>query len=474
MPTSTNATIAACNQIHVGDMPVKATHSAKQMGRLTSTGMQARNAKATMAMALAVLCSGCLGAGALAKAGRSGRPTLPGGINIGLMSGPLPTIDHDIALARRLHAKLVRVEVQWSAFAPNGPGKISPGAQIAADRLMADASAAGIRVIAFIDRTPCWASSAPSQLLRGCKPGKLGPANAWPPRDASSFGAFAAWLAKRYGSDLAAIEVWNEPDQSNQDYLAGPNKPQRYAELLRAAYPAIKQADSQVQVLAGSLVGSNGAFMRALYRAGIQGYYDGVAVHFYNLVLASLRAFREVQLANHDYKPLWLDEFGWTSCLPKQRTQEEQACVTPRVQATNIASAFRELARARYVAAATIYKLKDSRGEDFGVINEQGAQKPSFVALSTALGSSLAPTVPVTLRLGLAGHQVLASGTGPVGDYMRLEAFHRGRLRYRAIFTLNRNNGYSIALPRVLGTRGLTVRVYQYWLGASHDAQRSI
>ena len=55
--------------------------------------------------------------------------------------------------------------------------------------------------------------------------------------------------------------------------------------MLRAAYPAIKQANPSVPVLAGSLVGSNGVFLRALYAAGIKGYYDGLAVHFYNLTL---------------------------------------------------------------------------------------------------------------------------------------------------------------------------------------------
>ncbi len=126
--------------------------------------------------------------------------------------------------------------------------------------------------------------------------------------------AFVAYLAQRYGTRLAAIEVWNEPDQANQVYFAGPEKPQRYAAVLRAAYPAIKQANPNVPVLAGSLVGANGVFLRAMYAAGIKGYYDGLAVHFYTLTLASLRSIHEVQVANGDTKPLWLDEFGWSSC----------------------------------------------------------------------------------------------------------------------------------------------------------------
>ncbi len=88
-------------------------------------------------------------------------------------------------------------------------------------------------------------------------------------------------------------------------------------------------------------MGSNGAFLRALYAAGIKGYYDGLSVHFYNLVLASLRYIHEVQLQNGDHTPLWLNEFGWSSCWPRQRVQQEQGCVTKQVQAANLANVFR-------------------------------------------------------------------------------------------------------------------------------------
>jgi hypothetical protein len=57
---------------------------------------------------------------------------------------------------------------------------------------------------------------------------------------------------------------------------------------------------------------------------------------------------------------------------------------------------------------------------------------------------------------------------------MELEAFQGSVLRYRALFTLNRFNRYALALPSVLGTSGLRVRVYQYWAGPGRDAQRSI
>jgi len=57
---------------------------------------------------------------------------------------------------------------------------------------------------------------------------------------------------------------------------------------------------------------------------------------------------------------------------------------------------------------------------------------------------------------------------------MQLEASVNGKLRYRALFVLDRANRFSIRLPKVLGTQGISVLVYQYWAGAGRGARRSI
>lgn len=382
-------------------------------------------------------------------------------------------VNQAVAWAHSVNAHVIRVEFPWSALEQRR-GQIDPSALAYTDYLVNRAAAARIKVLVLAMGTPCWASSAPPSLLAKCKPGQHDGASAWTPREPAAFGSFAAFLAARYSSKLAAIEVWNEPDQANEDYLAGPNKAQHYAEILRAAYPAVKRADPQMTVLGGSLVGSNGAFLKALYAAGIKGYYDGLSVHFYNLVLASLRYTHEVQLQNGDTTPLWLNEFGWSSCWPHQRIQQEQACVTPRVQAANLANTYRSLARTRWVAAEVMYGLQGSRKEDFGVLSETGARKPSFAALRSVLVSPFGAPTPVTVRLSRRNGRVLASGSGPVGDYLQIEAIGRGNVRYRAQFALNRFNGYSIALPKALGTRGLRVSVFQYWMGGAKAATAGI
>jgi Cellulase (glycosyl hydrolase family 5) len=500
IPISTNTTIATCVQIQNGDTARQRTwtrwastcalsghrdYLVVMAGRqLTGTGfprtrMTARPLKLFLALALG-LCAFAW----LTAAGRADRVARAhvsavaplGGMNIAGVSSSasLTGVDREIALAHALHAKVVRTAVPWSTMEPGGPGQIDPRALAIADRLVSDAAADNIKVIVLADSTPCWASSAPASLLNACVPGISSKANAWPPANPATYATFVAYLAQRYGTRLAAIEVWNEPDQANQDYFAGPEKPQRYATVLRAAYPAIKQANPNVPVLAGSLVGANGVFLRALYAAGIKGYYDGLAMHFYTLTLASLRSIHEVQVANGDTKPLWLDEFGWSSCWPRYKIQQEQACVTAQTQALNITNTFRSLASTSYIAAEVLYQLEGSVSENFGAVNANGTHKPAFATLSKVFTSPFGPVSPVTLSLRKRAGRVLASGSGPVGDYMELEAFRGSTLRYRALFVLNRFNRFSIKLPAALGTSGLRVRVYQYWAGLGRAAQRSI
>ncbi len=421
---------------------------------------------------LAVALALALGAGSAAASGRAASgPALLGGMNIG-QGATAQEADRAISVARQLHARLVRAYVPWSVMEPLARGQVDPRALAYTDRLAADAQAAQIKIVMTLSSTPCWASSAPAPILAACRPGTPGTADSYPPASPSDYGEFAAFLAQRYQAQLAAIEVWNEPDQSNENYFAGKDKAAHYAEVLRATYPAVKRVAPAVAVLGGSFVGANGAFLRALYAAGIKGYYDGLSVHFYTLTLAALRFTHEVQLANGDRTPLWLDEFGWSSCWPKRRIEQEQGCVTSRTQAANITNSFRALAQAPYVAAALLYKLRDSGSEEFGALTVSGAHKPAFSSLAHVLANPRGGVSPVTLSLSRRGASVLARGSGLVGDYVILEVFQGPVLRYRAFIELDRFNRFAVALPSVLGTTGLRVKVSQVWTGRA--VQRSI
>lgn len=428
-----------------------------------------------MRSASAACCLALLAALTLWSAeARAAAPAALGGVNVpGLEALGTPgEPEAAVAQAARAHSNTIRVLLAWSQLQPSGRGSYEPRALAFVDRLMQSASQHGLRVIMGLYSTPCWASSAPAPLRRSCLQGRSPTAHGWPPASASDFTEMAANLTQRYAADLAAVEIWNEPDQSNEHYWAGPRKAAGYAALVRAAYPVLKRVAPTVPVLAGSIVGANGAFLRALYANGFKGYYDGLAVHFYTLTIAALRSIRAVQAEYGDSTPLWLDEFGWSSCWPRHRVQQEQGCVTRAVQANNVRNSIRLIAQMPYVAAYVIYELRGSSDEEFGMLAGNGAAKPAFRALSSALAEPFAAPEPVRLRLSVRGGHVVVSGSAPVGDFMRLLVSLNGRLAYRAIFTLDRFDRFTIPLPAVLGTH-VSATVSRWGGGARSSAHAS-
>jgi hypothetical protein len=281
-------------------------------------------------------------------------------------------------------------------------------------------------------------------------------------------------VAGRYQAGLEAFEVWNEPDQANQQYFAGPDKPQRYAAILRAAYPALKAAAPKVPVLAGAIVGYNGAFLKALYAAGIKGFYDGLSVHYYDLVLSDLRNIRQVQRANGDSKPLWLAEFGWSSCAPA-KFQAGQVCVSRKVEGQNLVDMVRALRTTTYVKEMYVYSMVDTPQYSLGLVGLNGKPKPAFTALQAQLAPKHA-TKPRATRLSLVHTrtQVVAKGSGPAGDVYVLSVYRGATLRFKAILRLNDNNQFTFKLPAVLGIHGLRATFYQQWQGAKHKVTARI
>jgi polysaccharide biosynthesis protein PslG len=386
------------------------------------------------------------------------------GVAIGRPTAPEAEWRADLDRVQALGVRAVRTDLPWEALEPTGPGQLDPAALARADAFFAEARRRGIRPVVQMLVTPCWASSAPEAERATCRPGAQDAATAYPPRDPQDFARIAAFVAGRWGAGLTAFEVWNEPDQANEKYFKGPDKVARYAALLKAAYPALKRAAPSLPVLGGALVGADGRFLTALYRAGIKGSYDGLSVHFYDLPLAQLRLIRQAQLRNGDTKPVWLMETGWTSCAPAQRTQDQHTCVTAGQQARNLRDLVGAVQRTSYLRGLFVFALRDAPELSFGLFDRSGARKPAFGVLREAFRSPRAPRRP-TLRLRRAGGRITASGTGPAGDALGLEVRVRGRLRYRANFRLDRDGAYRLRLPRALGTRGLRVRVQQFWTG---------
>ena len=212
----------------------------------------------------------------------------------------------------------------------------------------------------LVESTPCWASSAPASLLRACDPGSGGPGPTHGRRASrATYAAFVAYLAQRYGTSWPRSKSGTSPIRPTNATSPGPKS--RSATPRCCAPPTPRSSRSTPMSGARRLARRVQRRVPARpLRRRHQGLLRRPGRSLLHLTLASLRAIHEVQLANGDNKPLWLDEFGWTSCWPQQKIQEEQACVTPQVQAANLTNIFRALARTPYVAAAIVYKLQDS------------------------------------------------------------------------------------------------------------------
>lgn len=366
---------------------------------------------------------------------------------------PLAAIDAELDQADAMGANTVRAEVSWAALEPDAQGDRQTEYLERLDRLVSGARKRGIKPLLLLLRTPCWASSAPGAPA-AC------PADAaeYPPERAADYASIAGWLARRYKGRLAGMEIWNEPDHASEEYFKGPDKPERYAAILKAANRALNRADPKLPVVAGSLVGANGNFLEALYDAGIKGHYDALAVHYYDLSLASLRAIREVQVRNGDRSPLWLSEFGWTSCFPAKQSEGEHACVSAKQQARNLGDVFRALRGKRWVRGAIVYRLRDTATEHFGVLTRGGARKPAFATLRTAFRAGLGG--PRGISAQVSGGQL--TGSAPAGDIITVQGFRSdGSFFYQQILAPDRAGRFSLTLPAEV--RGAKLLVSQPW-----------
>ena len=296
-----------------------------------------------------------------------------------------------------LGANVARADVGWSSLQGGGPERFDQWYVDKLDAFVEAASARGIKVIATLTETPCWASSAPASIRQGCE-------GAWwergvqdhPPTDPYDYGRAAKFLADRYGTRLAAIEVWNEPNLSYEFLTA--RKPARYAALVRATYALAKQGDRRVPILAGSTAYADAGFLRRVYRAGIAGAHDGISIHPYSdgrgpaseaapahLEFGpGIRAVRAAQLAAGQPKPLWLTEYGFTAC---------SWCGTLADQARLIAETTRAIPQFRFVRGATLYQLRDTstRPEawesNFGLLRQDFTPRPAYSTFRSAIAA---------------------------------------------------------------------------------------
>ncbi|MFN2116439.1 MAG: hypothetical protein ACK2T4_09100 [Candidatus Promineifilaceae bacterium] len=191
------------------------------------------------------------------------------------------------------------------------------------DQVVNHAHAQGLTIIARLGLTPDWARPPDTPLT-------------YLDEDAyEDFAAFAAAFAARYEGKVDYLVIGNEPNLS-YEWGYRPTTAEDYVNLLKVVYPAVKEANPEMQILAGALAptlepdgspwGLNDLqYLTEMYEAGAAPFFDGLAVHAYGLTFPAeadpdpnILNFRRIELvrdvmvvAGDGDKSIFVTETGW-------------------------------------------------------------------------------------------------------------------------------------------------------------------
>ncbi|MCL4804681.1 MAG: cellulase family glycosylhydrolase [Anaerolineae bacterium] len=246
-----------------------------------------------------------------------------------------------------LDAGWVKVQVSWKLHEPR-PGEYNEELISELDKLVEGANGQGVKVLLSVSKAPEW--SRPTTEMDG------------PPGDYALFEGFMRYLATRYNGQVAAYELWNEPNLQ-REWNGSPLSAADLVELMRRGATGVRSADPAALIIAAApaTTGINDGvnaiddrvYFGAMLAAGAAGVVDGFGVHPYGWANPpDSRAGDATQVSsshnNHpsfffadtmnDYhdmlvaagaagKQLWATEFGWGTF--EGIVNEEGAPVSP-------------------------------------------------------------------------------------------------------------------------------------------------
>ncbi len=238
-----------------------------------------------------------------------------------------PGFEPELLLLKDLGFRHVRVHDRWESIRPRPE---APNDWRAFDPMMANCRRFEVEPMILLAYGVPWASNAPA-----------GTSDNWAlrtyPPDVAAYAAHARDWARRFRSQPIAFEIWNEPNGSN---LFWKGSPEAYAEMMRAAYVAIKGVDPTIPVSMAGPAGSDLSYVEnLLLNLGGDPYSDAVAIHPYGLKPEEFPLLIEKmhRIADRGKTPkqIWLTEWGFFSEHHPQVSREDQQSMADRyVRAT--------------------------------------------------------------------------------------------------------------------------------------------
>jgi hypothetical protein len=225
-----------------------------------------------------------------------------------------------------------------------------------ADGVVAEVEHRGLELVARLDSPPDWAVATPDA------PGD-------PPIDLAAWAEFCGTLAARYRGQIAAYQVWNEPNLT-REWLTYPPNAAGYVTLLAACAEAIRKADPAAIIISAGLAPTGTGlpeaipdidYLRQMYAAGAAPHFDvlGLNAPGYKfppekspdeaerelghrwMVFRHVEDMRGIMVAAGDaHKQVALLEVGWTTD-PRPDSPYHWHAVDEETQAAYLVGAYR-------------------------------------------------------------------------------------------------------------------------------------
>lgn len=313
--------------------------------------------------------------------------------------------DHTLATQQRVGITLMRMTFDWALI----ERRRNHYDFAYYDDAVVTAAAHGIQILPVLFDPPRFRSSKPR---RHAAPGVYYPSHL------GAFGAFAAAVARRYGTTgtlwaqdpalprvpFTAYQLWNEP---NLPFYSPPRpSARRYVALLRAGAAGVRSVDPGAEIVTAGMPDSALSrprlytFLAQMYAAGARGVFDTLAINPYSRsasgVVGILDRVRRIMVHNHDGgAKLWATELGWSDRGPRSDFRVGAKAQGQRIRQT-IAALSR--ARARLNLRGFIYyswrdghpyppRFKDFWGLHTGLLRRNGTAKPAFAAFKKAVAA---------------------------------------------------------------------------------------
>lgn len=310
----------------------------------------------------------------------------------------------------------VKVQVSWKLYEPQ-PGGYDDYRFGELDRLVSAAQASGIRVLLSVAKAPEW--SRPTTEFDG------------PPLDFQLYELFMNRLASRYGGQVAAYELWNEPNL-NREWNGMPLNATELVNLIRRGAAGARAADQNAILISGApaTTGINDGqtaiddrlFLSQMVSAGVVDIVDAIGAHPYGWANPpdSSATSPDTSIPSHnnhpsfffkdtlnDYRqilqgsskpdiPIWVTEFGWGSYDGLEKAPpagvEYMAYVDEQQQASYILRAYDLAQEMGGIGPLFIWNLNfaPTFGSDFvesaySLLRPDGSPRPIYYSVTSML-----------------------------------------------------------------------------------------